>query len=92
MKTQTQAQQTQAQAHTQARTPTNTRTTHHSTKPVLWSLFLGGLAVAPVLSYAVDGTQGVAATIVTGLIAFQARVAIVELDRRQDRGPKHITA
>ncbi|KPI04828.1 hypothetical protein OK074_4492 [Actinobacteria bacterium OK074] len=83
---------TQAQILKSKKSQATTLAAHHSTKPVLWSLFLGGLAAAPVLSYAVDGTQGVAATIVTGLIAFQARVAIVELDRRQDRGPKHVTA
>lgn len=61
-------------------------------KPVLWSLFLATLAAAPVISFFLDGLQGAATTVVAGLIALQARVVIVELEQRKDRGTDQVTA
>lgn len=71
----------------------NAKSPKHS-NPVLWSLFLAGVAAVPVVSCTVDAGRGVvvALALVAGLVALQARVAIVELERRRDRGPERISA
>ncbi|WP_405536197.1 hypothetical protein OG787_22540 [Streptomyces sp. NBC_00075] len=73
------------------KSPKSPQSSRRST-PVLWSLFLAGVAAVPVVSYSVDAGQGVAVVLVAGLVALQARVALVEMERRRDRGPERITA